>query len=126
MKRIRAFSIAGSLVAAAALGGAAATLVRGLDGITANAATATPSASPSPGAFASNEDPAHEAGETAAQEAAENSGQRPAHGPRGGGGAFTPNEDPAHEAAETPAQEAAENTGQRPGPRRSPTSPPSV
>jgi hypothetical protein len=127
MNRIRALLIAGSLVAAAVLGGAAATVVRGLDGITANAAT--PATSPSPGSFVSNEDPAHEKGETAAQEAAENSGQRPRHGPGGpggAGGAFTPNEDPAHEAGESAAQEAAENAGQRPGPRPSPSSSPNA
>ena len=59
-------------------------------------------ASPSP-TFKSNEDAAHEAGDSAAQEAAENNGT--AH--RGGAG--HPNEDAAHEAGETAAQEAAEN-----------------
>jgi hypothetical protein len=59
-------------------------------------------ASPSP-TFKSNEDAAHEAGESAAQEAAENNGTARR------GGAGHPNEDAAHEAGETAAQEAAEN-----------------
>ena len=66
------------------------------------------------GSFKSNEDPAHEAGESAAREAQENSGQWP--GPGGGphGGAFKPNEDPAHEAGESAAREAQENAGRPP------------
>ena len=62
------------------------------------------------GSFKSNEDPAHEAGESAAREAQENSGQ----GPGPGGGTFKPNEDPAHEAGESAAREAQEDAGQRP------------
>jgi hypothetical protein len=77
-------------------------------------AAASPAPSQSPGTFKSNEDPAHEKGETAAQEAAENSGQRP-----GPGGCHAPNETAAHEAGETAAQEAAENArkGTCPTPR---------
>jgi hypothetical protein len=72
------------------------------------AATASPSASA--GTFKSNEDPKHEAGESAQVEAQENAGQRPG----GAGGKFTPNEDPTHEAGESAAREAQENAGQRP------------
>lgn len=64
-------------------------------------------ASPSPG-FKSNEDPAHEKGESAAQEAAENNGT---FHPSGPGGAFSghSNETPSHEAGESAAREAQEN-----------------
>ncbi len=64
-------------------------------------------AAPSAG-FQSNEDPAHEAGESAAQEAAEHAGTF-------GGGRNGPNEDPAHEAGESAAKEAAEHAGGRHG-----------
>jgi hypothetical protein len=55
---------------------------------------------------ASNEDPTHEAGESAAREAQEANGVP--------GGAFTPNEDATHEAGESAAREAQEDSGQRP------------
>ena len=56
-----------------------------------------------------NEDPAHEATESAAREAAENNGTA-THGPpcRHGGGS---NEDPAHEASESADREAQESPG---------------
>ncbi len=67
----------GSMLAGVALGAAFTA------GSSANAAT-TPTnvttqadASASPGVFVSNEDPAHEAGESAEREAQENAGQRP-------------------------------------------------
>ena len=67
----------GSMLAGMALGAAFKA------GSSANAAT-TPTnvttradASASPGVFVSNEDPAHEAGESAEREAQENAGQRP-------------------------------------------------
>ena len=68
----------GSMLAGVALG-AAFTAGTG----SANAATTTTNvntradASASPGVFVSNEDPAHEAGESAEREAQENAGQRP-------------------------------------------------
>ncbi len=67
----------GSMLAGVALGAAFTA------GSSANAATTTPSsntradASASPGVFVSNEDPAHEATESAEREAQENAGQRP-------------------------------------------------
>ena len=73
-------------------------------GTTTTSTTTTPSGS--------NEDPAHEAGETAAQEAQENATGHGAGGP--GNGAFKPNEDPAHEAGESAAREAQEDAGRRP------------
>src|SRR6185437_7654929 len=72
------------------------------------ALAALTAASPSP-TSRSNEDPAHERNETAAQEAAENNGTA-RHGQDGlrpcGGHS---NEDAAHEAQESAAEEAAEN-----------------
>jgi len=67
---------------------------------------------PSAGGFHSNEDPAHERGESAQREADENSGK--AFGGGGPGGRFTPNEDPTHEKTESAAREAQENAGQAP------------
>jgi hypothetical protein len=68
----------GSMLAGVAIGAAFSA------GSSVNAATATNSgttrnadASASPGVFVSNEDPAHEAGESAEREAQENAGQRP-------------------------------------------------
>ncbi|HEY0398735.1 MAG TPA: hypothetical protein VGF00_10130, partial [Acidimicrobiia bacterium] len=55
-----------------------------------------------PGTFSSNEDPAHEAGESAQREADEDSG-------KAFGGPHGSNEDPAHEASESPAREAEED-----------------
>jgi uncharacterized membrane protein len=93
----------GSLVAAAMLFGVllGATVLAKSSVTPASAAAAAASPAPS---FKSNEDPAHEKGETAAQEAAENSGRRPFGGRNGHS-----NEDPTHEKGETAAQEAAEN-----------------
>ena len=67
----------GSMLAGVALGAAISA------GSGVNAATPTTSsntradASASPGVFVSNEDPAHEAGESAEREAQEDAGQRP-------------------------------------------------
>jgi len=69
----------GSMLAGVALGAA---FTAGT-GSSANAATSTTNvntradASASPGVFVSNEDPAHEAGESPEREAQENAGQRP-------------------------------------------------
>ena len=57
-----------------------------------------------PGVDNSNNDPAHEAGESAATEAAETAGQ--GHG----GGNHMSNKDPAHEATESAARAAEEAT----------------
>jgi hypothetical protein len=101
--KIMAAVITGSLLAGGALGltmfgpslaGAQTT------GTTAPAATPAPSSTP--GTFSSNEDPAHEAGESAQREADENSG-------KAFGGHHGSNEDPAHEASESPAREAEED-----------------
>lgn len=97
-------------IAAAAIAGSV--MVGGAAGVTlfgprlAGAQTSTTKPGSSGGAqngptFKSNEDPTHEAGESAAREAAEDSGQfRGMHGS---------NEDPTHEARESATREAAEN-----------------
>jgi hypothetical protein len=91
-------AVAGSMLA----GGAAGMIVFTPGLVGAQTTTTTPD-----GTFKSNEDPAHEATESAEREAEEDAG-RGGHGHGGvrGGG---PNEDAAHEAAETPEHEAAEH-----------------
>ena len=92
-------------------------LVAGLAGVAGvNALAKTPpalvhaAASPTP-TFKSNEDPAHEKNESAAQEAAENNGTfHPGPGGLGAPGNHPSNEDPTHEKSETAAREAAEQT----------------
>jgi hypothetical protein len=98
---------------------AAACLIAGgaLSGTLLTAGAATKAKSSTAGSsFKSNEDPAHEKGESAAREKAEDSGQIPPGG-RGDGdgdhggrpdGPFKPNTDPAHEKAESAAREAQE------------------
>jgi hypothetical protein len=114
-KSILALLVGGSMLAGVAVGA----IAFGVGSGRALAAT-NPAASASPGTrtFTPNEDPAHEAGESAEREAQEDAGQVPTvkgltrNG--GPGGAFTPNEDPAHEAGESAAREAQEDAGQRP------------
>ena len=69
--------------------------------------TPTPSPAPTSGAFKSNEDPLHEAGESADREAQEDAGIFP--GKHRGGGS---NEDATHEASESAEREAEENANQ--------------
>jgi len=77
-----------------------------------SSSSASTSASTSAGgAFHSNEDPAHEKGESAQREADENSGRVRPHD-----GSFRPNEDPTHEKNESASREAQENAGQFPTP----------
>src|SRR2546422_10556112 len=78
----------------------------------AQSPTPTPSATggASGGTFKSNEDPTHEAGESADREAQEDAGIFPGGKHRGGGS----NEDAAHEAQESPEREAQENANQAP------------
>ena len=83
--RFAAVAVALSLFAGGFAGGligatvASAVTSSGNVGTLALAASTTPSASPSTsgGKFVSNEDPTHEAGESAAREAQENAGQVP-------------------------------------------------
>ena len=65
-------AIAGSML----VGGIGGAVIYAATTITASAASPSPSTAPS-GKFAPNEDPTHEAGESAAREAQENAGQVP-------------------------------------------------
>ena len=77
------------------------------------AAGATSTTTPGAGGFHSNEDPAHEKGESArrAKPTRTRARRSPADGP---GGHFTPNEDPTHEKGESTQREAEENAGRVP------------
>jgi hypothetical protein len=74
-KTVAAATIAGSLL----VGGVAGAVLYGATTLTAAAASPSPSPSSAaaPGKFVPNEDPAHEAKESAAREAQENAGQVP-------------------------------------------------
>jgi hypothetical protein len=74
-KSIAAVAIAGSMLA----GGVAGAVLYGAAAVAPSiaASAATTAASPAPGVFQPNEDPAHEATESTAREAQENAGQRP-------------------------------------------------
>ncbi len=81
-KGVLAAAVAGSML----VGGVAGAVVYGATLVTASAASPSPSPSSSspsgsstttPGKFVPNEDPTHEAGESAAREAQENAGQVP-------------------------------------------------
>jgi hypothetical protein len=73
-KTVAAAAIAGSML----IGGVAGAVLYGVTTLTASAATPSPSpSSSSTGKFVPNEDPTHEAGESAAREAQENAGQVP-------------------------------------------------
>ena len=112
MHSLRKSSLIVASVGALLLGGGVlATVAFGATGHSKKPAApkaATTTGSTTTGAFRSNEDPAHEAGESAEVEAQEDSGQRP-HGAHSG--PFRPNEDPAHEAGESAAREAEEDAG---------------
>ena len=75
-KAVAAVAIAGSML----IGGVTGAVLYGVTTLTAAAATSpspNPSGSTSSGKFVPNEDPTHEAGESAAREAQENAGQVP-------------------------------------------------
>jgi len=74
-KSVAAAAIAGSML----VGGVAGAVMYSATVLTASAASPSPSpsSSTSPGKFVPNEDPAHEATESAAREAQENAGQVP-------------------------------------------------
>ena len=75
-KTVAAAAIAGSML----VGGVAGAVLYGATTLTASAATPSPSPSSSSSStakFVPNEDPTHEAGESAAREAQENAGQVP-------------------------------------------------
>ena len=72
-KTVAAAAIAGSML----VGGVGGAMLYSATVLTAAAATPSPSPSSSSGKFVPNEDPTHEAGESAAREAQENAGQVP-------------------------------------------------
>lgn len=99
----------------AMVGVSAAALVAGIL-LATGTFTSAQSPTPTPGAtengtFKSNEDPTHEAGESAEREAQEDAGIFPGGGRHRGGGS---NEDATHEAGESPEREARENADQAP------------
>jgi hypothetical protein len=94
-----------ALVTAAAIGGAFGPSLFGAGAATSTSTTSTTTTGTSAGTLKSNENPSHEAGESAAREAAENNGT--AGFPHGG----RSNESASHEAGENAAREAAENGG---------------
>jgi len=79
VNRIRATIAGGAIAGSMLLGGVVGAVITGSSALTASAATATPAASATPaaGTFKPNEDPTHEAGESAAREAQEDAGQVP-------------------------------------------------
>jgi hypothetical protein len=83
LKALVGSAILGSMIAGGAIGaslfGTAANAQTSTTTTTTPAATSTPApgTAPAPGTFKSNEDPTHEAGESAAREAQENAGQMP-------------------------------------------------
>jgi len=72
-KTFAAAAIVGSML----VGGVGGAMLYSATVLTAAAATPSPSPSSSSGKFVPNEDPTHEAGESAAREAQENAGQVP-------------------------------------------------
>jgi hypothetical protein len=112
-RRIAVLALATGLAGGGLIGG-----MFGIPGISGaqSTTTTTPAAPASPatpsapdqgrgsGSWTSNEDPAHEVGESPEREAQEDSGQFRGH--RHGS-----NEDPGHEADESPEREAQEDAG---------------
>jgi uncharacterized membrane protein len=109
MNKPRSLIFGSVVVASMIFGGVVSATVFAQTSLPFNVNAAATAASPSPGAFKSNEATAHEAGESAAQEAAENNGTFHPAGPGGPGGGPS-NETAAHEATESAAREAAEKT----------------
>lgn len=98
--------LAAGLAALSIVGGSFGVAAVGPFGV-ANAQSTTTAPSATSAAATSNEDPTHEATETAAQEAAEDAGI--------GRGHHGSNEDPGHEATESPERESAEDAAQAGG-----------
>lgn len=79
MNRLQRILVGAAIAGSMLTGGVVGAVIYGATTITAAAATPTPTpAGPAAsGTFVPNEDPAHEATESAAREAQENAGQRP-------------------------------------------------
>ena len=85
MNRFTNLAVAGAIAVSGVMGGViGAAMVGASAASNATPAAATAPAAPAAGTFHSNEDPSHEAGESAAREAAENNGTA-TFGPGGGG-----------------------------------------
>ncbi len=81
MNRVRTAVTAAAIAGSMLIGGVAGAALYGVSSLSAAAATTATTPTPTPGAsagkFVPNEDPTHEAGESAAREAQENAGQVP-------------------------------------------------
>ena len=81
MNGIRKAAVAAAIAGSMLVGGVAGAVLYSATVLSASAASPSPTpssgSSSSPGKFVPNEDPAHEAGESAAREAQENAGQVP-------------------------------------------------
>jgi hypothetical protein len=79
MNRLQRTLVGAAIAGSMLTGGVVGAVIYGTTTLTAAAATPTPApgAPAASGAFVPNEDPAHEATESAAREAQENAGQRP-------------------------------------------------
>jgi hypothetical protein len=74
---IRKAALAAAIAGSMLVGGVGGAVLYATTTLTASAATPSPSPASSSGKFVPNEDPTHEAGESAAREAQENAGQVP-------------------------------------------------
>ena len=81
MNRVRTLVTSAAIAGSMLIGGVAGAALYGVSSLSAAAATTAASPTPAPtsssGTFVPNEDPTHEAGESAAREAQENAGQVP-------------------------------------------------
>ncbi|HET7421836.1 MAG TPA: hypothetical protein VFL27_15760 [Candidatus Dormibacteraeota bacterium] len=77
MNGIRKTALAAAIAGSMLVGGVGGAVLYAATTLTASAASPSPAPSSSSGKFVPNEDPAHEAGESAAREAQENAGQVP-------------------------------------------------
>ena len=81
MNRVRTAVTAAAIAGSMLVGGVAGAALYGVSALNAaaasNATSPTPTPATSTGKFVPNEDPTHEAGESAAREAQENAGQVP-------------------------------------------------
>jgi len=77
MNRLQRTLVGAAIAGSMLTGGVVGAVIYGTTVLTAAAATPTPTPAAASGTFVPNEDPAHEATESAAREAQENAGQRP-------------------------------------------------
>jgi hypothetical protein len=77
MSRLRTTITAAAMAGSMLIGGVTGAAIYGATVLNVAAASPSPTPSSTTGKFVSNEDPTHEAGESAAREAQENAGQVP-------------------------------------------------